>query len=1512
MTTDKRFQLILSNYLSCILIFVLLFSPKGLAQAQEKTGADLVPIISLLLSNKKVAADKGTTGSPVLVGATSANATDLTLEWIPSTDDETAADKMQYEVHLSTTEGFEPTVNTKKLTVTGLSYTTATGLTAQTKYYAMIVAVDEDGNSSWSNQLSATTAATASVRTSDVVHTQSADHAPLVTPTTITYTPQDGTLPQTGEFISSVEGDGYLRRVTSVSQDGDQVVVTTEPASLAEIYQDLEFSTLIRMSDPQPTVAPVSQTKTLSATGTVVQTDDKIRTWPTGLTLTRKGDSSTQLLMSAPSAKSTSTATATSSQAVVDAGKYMDLSVPENSAARPDQWLEIPITYEKTGQKIKVCQEQSWWLKCDSYIMAEPKVCGADITDIDHPDSEKENLAPLPTENVSGIIWKPTKEQVDEKLRPYELELTAWIGPDIDGGCDNYKSNYSEKLQVNGINVYLENGEFAFDTERKVETFSETNFSLSNDVTLDFEPELDIQANIKTGMLKDASIIARGTLTLDQVLHALASASAGVSGEATVFEGSFIKVIPTTIPILVRGELELRLKATATAAAELDLDQEFINTFEVAFGTEYHQSSGWTAVKDMKNNYTLKIGGEATGGLYAQFDLIPDVKLHFYEAVSGHMILDPYLYADTAMEGHFQYLNEDGSQKTDLDYSFTKLEAGAGINLDLFAGLHVFDKTVVGYPSDGVVGSPETYAHFTPVDKTRFLGIPDIDAQVGTEVVNDLDSRAVLIRGSFEEVTNPLYPLWGFGKEHFIEFDQWTDGKLVATSSTCDAEVFPADTPGDYWLVPLTPGNCTVRLGAHSTLGWFVRQTVETSFDAGDSDNDGLPDYWEQRFGITDPNGDDDYDGNSNLAEFQNGTIPTFYDNINDTDFDGMPDWWEALYDLDPLSAADATLDDDSDGYTNLQEFLNGTDPWISDISPQGTVISAGRVWMDRNLGASRIATSSGDEEAYGDLYQWGRGTDGHEKRTSPTTTLSSTTNIPGHSSFIVTSSYPTDWRTPQNDDLWQGVLGANNPCPEGFRLPTLTEFDVEKASWSAQNTVGAFNSPLKLVPAGTRSYADGSINDVGSKGIYWSSTIHGVESSYLGFADGAAVTYMDPRALGFSVRCIQDEEPEEVTTVTSAGQVWMDRNLGAARVATSSTDEEAYGDLYQWGRGTDGHEKRDSGTTSTLSTSDTPGHGNFIIIPTSSYDWRSPQNDNLWQSVSGTNNPCPAGFRLPTATEWATERASWNSNDYADAYNSPLKLVPANIRFYYNGSLTGAGGDGAYWSSTVNNALSRWLIFMGGSFYEGSGGRAHGASVRCIQDYEPEEVSTVTSSTGQVWMDRNLGASRVATSSADEDAYGDLYQWGRGADGHEKRESATTSTLSTSDTPGHDDFILPSYDPYDWRTPQNDNLWQGSSGINNPCPAGFRLPTETEFETERLSWSSNFPQGAFESPLKLVVGGGRNTTHGGVFYGGINGYYWTSTVIGTYSRHLYFGMGYGTMDSFGRGYGLSVRCLKD
>lgn len=46
-----------------------------------------------------------------------------------------------------------------------------------------------------------------------------------------------------------------------------------------------------------------------------------------------------------------------------------------------------------------------------------------------------------------------------------------------------------------------------------------------------------------------------------------------------------------------------------------------------------------------------------------------------------------------------------------------------------------------------------------------------------------------------------------------------------------------------------------------------------------------------------------------------------------DRDRDGMPDRWESRFGLDPEDSSDHSGDLDGDGYTNLEEYLNGTDP---------------------------------------------------------------------------------------------------------------------------------------------------------------------------------------------------------------------------------------------------------------------------------------------------------------------------------------------------------------------------------------------------------------------------------------------------------------------------------------------------------------------------------------------------------------------------------------------------------
>nr|WP_314498531.1 FISUMP domain-containing protein [uncultured Chryseobacterium sp.] len=176
---------------------------------------------------------------------------------------------------------------------------------------------------------------------------------------------------------------------------------------------------------------------------------------------------------------------------------------------------------------------------------------------------------------------------------------------------------------------------------------------------------------------------------------------------------------------------------------------------------------------------------------------------------------------------------------------------------------------------------------------------------------------------------------------------------------------------------------------------------------------------------------------------------------------------------------------------------------------------TTGRIWMDRNLGATQVAASSTDINAYGHLYQWGRLTDGHQIRTSTTNAVTSATDVPGNANFITSG---TDWRTTPNNSLWQGISGINNPCPVGFRIPTLLEFQAETAITSAAT---AFASPLKLTVGGIRSTA-GAISGEGVNGNYYTSTVSG-STSAIYTIEGSVATSNVQRATGASVRCIKN-----------------------------------------------------------------------------------------------------------------------------------------------------------------------------------------------------------------------------------------------------------------------------------------------------------------------------------------------------------------------------------------------------
>jgi hypothetical protein len=189
----------------------------------------------------------------------------------------------------------------------------------------------------------------------------------------------------------------------------------------------------------------------------------------------------------------------------------------------------------------------------------------------------------------------------------------------------------------------------------------------------------------------------------------------------------------------------------------------------------------------------------------------------------------------------------------------------------------------------------------------------------------------------------------------------------------------------------------------------------------------------------------------------------------------------------------------------------------------------------------------------------------------------------------------------------------------------------------------------------------------------------------------------------------------------SSTGRKWLDRNLGAASPATSASDWTNAGDLFQWGRQADGHQVivrtgpdlvnvTVTATTSTLSTTDVPTHALFISTGGSPNDWRSPQNNNLWQGVNGINNPCPAGWRLPTEQEWIGEGLT----SLQDGYEK-LNLTLTGYRFSDGQFLS--PDVARYWTSTVSGSNSKRFVSNGGAFSSADAVRVNAYACRCIKN---------------------------------------------------------------------------------------------------------------------------------------------------------------------------------------------------
>ncbi|MDR1881561.1 MAG: hypothetical protein LBR26_02115, partial [Prevotella sp.] len=186
----------------------------------------------------------------------------------------------------------------------------------------------------------------------------------------------------------------------------------------------------------------------------------------------------------------------------------------------------------------------------------------------------------------------------------------------------------------------------------------------------------------------------------------------------------------------------------------------------------------------------------------------------------------------------------------------------------------------------------------------------------------------------------------------------------------------------------------------------------------------------------------------------------------------------------------------------------------------------------------------------------------------------------------------------------------------------------------------------------------------------------------------------------------------------------WAPVNVGATSTSYSTT-EAGRGHYFQWGRNVPFTTYNSSNDTYpnpvTVETPPENYANKFIISATAPNDWLDPKDDTLWQGANA-QGPCPAGWRVPTETEFtvlgskSTGNLSSNTRLTFSGVNSTYLYLPAAGFRDNTGGWSNTASWGRYWSSTFTEDKAKSFYFLSNQINIGVDPRAMGLSVRCIQ----------------------------------------------------------------------------------------------------------------------------------------------------------------------------------------------------
>ena len=787
---------------------------------------------------------------PRLISLASADASSIDVDWIGSSDDYTGSALIEYQIHAATTSGFTPDSSTLQSSVNNTISATISGLGASTEYFVVVLAVDEAGNQSSSQEKSVTTSASAAIASDEAVAIE-ADAITTVADDSLTLEKTSATEAlQADDILVSDQDDGLLLKVESVADNGSELEVTTTQATLVDAFEQVEFNLLTTLEDIDTDLEtqglfPTGQSARGLSSPTLRsnQSSQELR-WPSGLRLQQEDLSAQSSTLSLQPALAVS-----SEQAIDESGSGTLASAYEVYATSSDAVISFDVVLEiESGHSFDDIE-----------------------VDISHNTLSTPNYEVI--KKSSNSSRKEYRIQWDNSgatsTAPFEVDISAqeqdcWVLCTLSVRTEAY--------------VLDADKDSLFDDEY---TFEASNSSGSAKVTasagIGFSPDFDVFVQIDGFEVEHALTQVTGELKLENTLQFLASQSSEVEKTKTLFSKKFTKIIMAgTVPIVISGRLQLDGQLSGNISGEVNLDAIAESSLTVSAGVEYKDGE-FTYIDDAETTYKFEVIGDAGATIAGELRLIPELDISFYRVAGAEMTLEPYVFSEATLEGQFKAIVDNNFADATANYRFSELQAGIAMDASITAKFGIIlDNRTIGVEAtwnnngDAVLGP---YYLIT-------LPSAEISALSAASPANGLLLGLETTSGTL-----------GFVKDNRVINGYWQvypEDSSTAFSASGSGARFDYSTDAEYEL----------RYVYYSDLGSFIRQYEDFDVDLSDSDNDGLNNQYENFYSFLDPDNpldaDDDHDndGYDNLSEYQNGSDPSSsssYPGDGSTPADALP-----------------------------------------------------------------------------------------------------------------------------------------------------------------------------------------------------------------------------------------------------------------------------------------------------------------------------------------------------------------------------------------------------------------------------------------------------------------------------------------------------------------------------------------------------------------------------------------------------------------------------------------------